>query len=179
MNWNYLQSVIVAMAVLVFFVAAVIFAGAWVLARFSRKARAEKLQANLQKAGDSLIDIPLDTARRLALDRLAMSPDFEVVRAAAPCVAAGLGPGLRALLDSYEEIHYLPDNSFVARAAIAAHNDEPAWLRIGKDGEADWLLARVEHDEVAVWDGETQEHEQRLVERYPSIYHWLISLVPV
>jgi hypothetical protein len=178
MNWDYLQSVVVTLSILTVFLAAVILAGAWALARFSRRARAQKLQADLLKVGQGLLALSPDEARRLASDRLLMSPDFETVRADSPLEQSGLGPELQALLDRYAEIHYLPDNSFVARSALAPHAEAPDWVRIGRDGEQDWLLVRAGQDEIAVWDAEADEPDQRLAERYPTIHHWLISLMP-
>lgn len=177
MNWNYLQSFLLTFAGLVAFLAAVIFTAAWAVARFSRQGMAKNLEKHLREIGDALLAIPIEEAKRLAFDRLAMSPDFETVKAGASFSEQRIGPELLALLERFEEIHYLPDNSFVAREAIAPHPENPDWLRIGKDGEFDWLLVRCQGNEVAVWDA-SSEDEQGIAECYPSIYHWLISLMP-
>ena len=109
-----------------------------------------------------------------------MSPDFEIEQAETPLTftTMDLGPELFELMNKYSEIHYQPDNSFIARSALAPHPENPAWLRIGRDGEHDWLLLRAGHDEIAVWNEEAEEADQRMAEQYPSIHHWLISLMP-
>lgn len=177
MNWNYLHTFVLTLAGLVAFLAAVIITAAWAVARFSRRGIAQKLEKHLRKTGDNLLAIPIEEARRLAFDRLAMSPDFETVKADASFSEQRIGSELATLLERFEEIHYLPDNSFLARAAIVPHPEDSDWLRIGKDGEFDWLLVRCRSNEVAVWDA-SNEDEQGIAERYPSIYHWLISLMP-